>query len=144
MSLSAQATLRATLGYAGLIPFAAGAFAMVFLPPWAHWASLGFVSYSATIVAFMAGSLWASVASRLAMLTAIIVSLSACAALLLAVAGLTLSAIALLGALLALLWAVERYSTANSAGYMALRTRLTVLATLAHLVALASLNRAFL
>jgi hypothetical protein len=131
------------LGYAGLAPFAAFAAGVCFLDDYLHSLSQqGFVIYSLAILCFLAGSLWGSAihfpepAKRLRLLVSN--GLVVFAALGVLTAQLLLASLLLLLGHLAVLW-YERNTSAVWGWYGRLRTRLTGVAVVLHLVYAAAL-----
>ena len=126
------------LGYAGLIPFAAFAAGVCFLHGYPHSLSQqGFVIYSLSILCFLAGSLWGSAidfpepAKRLRLLVSN--GLVVFAALGVLTAQLLVASLLLLLGHLAVLW-YESNTSRVWGWYGQLRTRLTAIAVVLHLV----------
>ncbi len=139
-SLEPSRTTRA-LGFAGLLPFVAGALAAALGPPaWHDGALRALTAYAAVIVSFLGGIHWGAptdAAHDRARLWGVVPSLLAWPLLLLPSARVALLGLA---ASLALCWAVDRarFASMGLARLLPLRTQLTAMAVLCCLVAAAS------
>jgi hypothetical protein len=126
------------LGYAGLLPFALFALGVWLFDDYLQALShRGFVVYSLVILCFLAGSLWGSAITYdgAAKLQRLLVSngLAVFAALSVLTAQLLVASLLLMLGHLALLW-YERNTSRFRGWYGRLRTRLTSVAVLLHLV----------
>jgi hypothetical protein len=131
------------LGYAGLLPFVAGALLSWMVRDDAHpYVLLALAGYAAVIVSFLGGVHWglgmhAGIGTAQPYVWAIVPSLVAWVAVVMpAYAGLVI-----LGLMLTVCYLVDRstYPTYGLSAWLTLRFRLTIVATLSCLVAAASL-----
>ncbi len=125
------------LGYAGLIPFVAFAVG-VWAPGWVYTVSLrGFVLYSMAILCFLSGSLWGSAINypEVAKRTRLLWSNALVVCAVIAVLGLQwlASSLLIMAGHLAIL-RYERQTSPVRSWYSRLRTRLTTVAVITHLV----------
>lgn len=124
------------LGYAGLLPFY-GFAALCWVPALAGLGARGFIIYSLTIFAFLAGTLWGSAIVREGRdkLERIVVSnLAAVLGTAAALIGETALSVALLGCAHLGLLGYEVSRDHHRGWYIRLRKQLTLIATLPHIV----------
>ena len=141
-----------TLGYAGLLPFFAAAWATHANIPFGEWsASFVFLSYSAIILSFLSGALWGkakeleeSDVSRMLLILSNVFALTAWLAILLGETYLSAGlAISLIGFILVYL--IEQKTQGLllkdiGSAYLKFRRGLTTGVCLAHVLILASIN----
>jgi hypothetical protein len=130
------------LGYAGLLPFAAGAAGVWLLPPDQHgWVTQGLAAYAALIATFLGGIHW-GMAMRdpqprlLCWLWGVLPSLLCWAALLVLPLWGAAAALSALAATLLLCLVVDSrlYAVHGLAGWLGMRLRLTAVAAISCLV----------
>lgn len=140
-ALSAAPRNVAWLGYAGLVPFVAGAIGPWLPVWWAPAASLGFMGYSAAILAFLGGIQWGVAlragADRLAERTVVGVLPALAGALAILLGARWGGGLLLAGFLLLLGWEAHRNRALLPGWYLPLRVRLTAGVAACHVAFLA-------